>query len=67
MAVRNVLYMAAVAASRWNPILRNFYQRLIAKGKPAKLALTAVMRKLIVLLNRLAANPNFALREQHCC
>jgi transposase len=67
VAVRNVLYMAAVAASRWNPILRDFYQRLIAKGKPAKLALTAVMRKLIVLLNRLAANPNFTLREQHCC
>lgn len=67
VAVRNVLYMAAVAASRWNPILRDFYQRLIAKGKPAKLALTAVMRKLIVLLNRLAANPDFALRKQHCC
>ena len=47
--------------------LRDFYQRLIAKGKPAKLALTAVMRKLIVLLNRLAANPNFTLREKHCC
>ena len=59
--------MAAVAASRWNPILRDFYQRLVTKGKPAKLALTAVMRKLIVLLNRLAANPDFTLREQHCC
>jgi transposase len=67
VAVRNVLYMAAVAASRWNPILRDFYQRLVAKGKPAKLALTAVMRKLIVLLNRLAANPDFTLHEQHCC
>lgn len=65
--VRNVLYMAAVSASRWNPILRDFYQRLIAKGKPAKLALTAVMRKLIVLLNRLAANPDLVLHERHCC
>lgn len=67
VAVRNILYMSAVAASRWNPILRDFYQRLIAKGKPAKLALTAVMRKLIVLLNRMAANPDFALRSEHCC
>lgn len=50
-AVRRVLYMAALTAARWNPELRRFYQRLRAAGKPAKLALTAVARKLLVLLN----------------
>ena len=50
-AVRTVLYMAALVAARHNPVLRTFYQRLRAAGKPAKLALTAVARKLLVLLN----------------
>jgi len=50
-AVRTVLYMAALTAARWNPVLRSFYQRLRAAGKPAKVALTAVARKLLVLLN----------------
>jgi transposase len=50
-AVRTVLYMAALTAARWNPVLRQFYQRLRSAGKPAKLALTAVARKLLVLLN----------------
>lgn len=50
-AVRTVLYMAALTAARWNPALRGFYQRLRAAGKPAKVALTAVARKLLVLLN----------------
>jgi len=53
--------MAAVTAARYNPILRAFYLRLRQKGKPAKVALTAVMRKLIVLLNRLVKNPDFVL------
>jgi len=45
-ALRSGLYMAALAAARYNPILSRFYQRLRAKGKPHQLALTAVMRKL---------------------
>ncbi len=49
--IRQVLYMAALVAARFNPVLRAFYQRLRAAGKPAKLALTAVARKLLVLLN----------------
>jgi len=49
--VRSALYMAAVAAVRWNPPLRDTYQRLRAAGKPAKLAIIAVMRKLVVTLN----------------
>lgn len=60
-AVRRVLYMAALSASQHNPILAAFYQRLRQNGKPAKVALTAVMRKLIVLLNRLLADPDFML------
>ncbi len=49
--IRAVLYMGALAASRYNPIIRDFYQRLVAAGKPKKLALTACMRKLLVILN----------------
>jgi transposase len=49
--VRAVLYMGALVASRHNPILKSFYQRLLAAGKPKKLALTAVMRKLLTILN----------------
>ena len=43
--------MAALVAARHNPILRAFYLRLRATGKPAKLALTATMRKLLIALN----------------
>ncbi len=50
-AVRRILYMAAVTASTHNPVLRPFYERLIAKGKPAKLALIAVLRRLVVFAN----------------
>ncbi|MEE8442449.1 MAG: transposase, partial [Dehalococcoidia bacterium] len=49
--VRAALYMAALVASRWNPVLRTFYQRLCAAGKPKKVALTACMRKLLTILN----------------
>ena len=48
---RSALYMAALSASRFNQVLRPFYQRLRANGKPPKLALIAVMRKLIIYLN----------------
>ena len=50
-ALRCGLYMAALVAARHNLILRNFYQRLRSKGKPHKVALTAVMRKLLLALN----------------
>jgi transposase len=50
-AVRNGLYMAALVAARHNPILRSFYLRLRASGKLPKLALTATMRKLLIVLN----------------
>ena len=49
--VRSALYMAALVGARHNPVLRAFYQRLRSAGKPAKVALTACMRKLLVILN----------------
>ena len=49
--LRAVLYMAAMVASRFNPVIRDFYQRLLAAGKPKKVALNACMRKLPVILN----------------
>ncbi len=49
--LRRGLYMAVVAASIHNPVLRAFYARLVAKGKPKRVALIATMRKLLVILN----------------
>jgi transposase len=49
--VRAVLYMAAVVASRHNQVMRAFYKKLLAAGKPKKLALTACMRKILTILN----------------
>lgn len=50
-AVRTVLYMCAVASLRCNPTLRVFYVRLKAQRKPSKVALTACIRKLLMILN----------------
>jgi transposase len=49
--VRSVLYMAALSAKKHNPFIRTFYERLIRHGKEKKVALTACMRKLLVILN----------------
>lgn len=49
--VRRVLYMAAVSASRSNPVLGEFFHRLVAAGKPKKVALVACMRKMLICLN----------------
>ena len=49
--VRSVLYMAALSARQHNPAIRTFYERLVAQGKEKKVALTACMRKLLVILN----------------
>lgn len=49
--VRSVLYMAALAAKKFNPVIKKFYERLIKQGKEKKVALTACMRKLLVILN----------------
>jgi len=50
-SVRAVLYMGALVASRRNPVIAAFYQRLVAAGKPKQLALVACMRKLLTMLN----------------
>ena len=49
--MRSALYMGALVASRRNPVLCEFYQRLLEAGKPKKVALTACMRKLLTILN----------------
>lgn len=53
--VRSALYMAVLASLRCNPVVRRFYDRLRAAGKPAKVALTACMRKLLTILNSMLA------------
>ena len=50
-SVRATLYMATLAATRYNSVMRAFYQRLLEAGKPKKVALTACMRKLLTILN----------------
>jgi len=57
--LKKALYMAAVSASKSNHILREIYQKLIAKGKPRKVALTAVARHIAILLNYIAKYPDF--------
>lgn len=49
--LRNVLYMGALVAIRWNPVISRFYGQLVARGKPKKVALVAAMRKLLVIIN----------------
>ena len=57
--LKKALYMAAVSASRCNHVLRAFYQRLVSNGKARKLALTAVARRIAILLNNIARYPDF--------
>jgi transposase len=51
--VRRVLYMSTLAATRFNPQIKSFYQRMLIAGKPKKVALVAAMRKLLAILNTL--------------
>jgi transposase len=64
--VRTALYMATLAARRWNPVIKAFYERLLARGKPKKVALVACMHKLLTILNAMVKHntpwdPNLAL------
>jgi transposase len=59
--VRCALYMATLSAVRHDRILKEFFQRLLAAGKKRKVALTACMRKLVILMNRLLKNNQFQL------
>lgn len=73
--VRSALYLSVWSASRWNPVIRIFYNRLRAKGKPAKVAQVACMRKLLTILNAMVRDgrawdpsvPLDQLRLQHSC
>lgn len=71
--IRPALYMSALSASRSNPTLRQFHQRLRAGGKPNKVALTACMRKLLVILNALVRDAQpwqctaIPVAPQHSC
>ena len=55
-AVRSAFYMACLSATQHNPVIKRFYERLIAKGKETKVALTACMRKLLSILNAMLRN-----------
>ncbi len=64
-AVRRALYMAALVASRHNPVIKEFYQRLRLAGKPPMVALTACMRKLLVILNAMLKNRTYWNPQLH--
>ena len=68
--VRRLLYMPAVVAIRYNPDLKRKYEALVANGKPRKVALTAVMRKLLVLANTLVQQDRIWTAHapgKYCC
>jgi transposase len=69
--VRGPLYMAALVGARRNPVLRAFYESLRDRGKPAKVALTACMRKLLVTLNAMLRDQSAwrerTLAQDSCC
>ena len=52
--VRRVLYLSTLSAISCNPVIREFYERLIERGKPSKVAITACMRKLLTIMNAMA-------------
>ena len=62
--VRSTLYMAALVATKHNPVIRDFYQKLLKRGKLKKVALVACMRKLLIILNSMAKN-NLAWDENY--
>jgi transposase len=66
-SVRAALYMSALVAARYNPVIKAFYRRLRQAGKPAKVALTACMRKLLTILNAMVKHqtPWHAISAQH--
>lgn len=66
--VRVALYLSIWSASRWNPVIRQYYQRLLARGKPPKVAQVACMRKLLTILNAMVRNgTSWSPCLQHSC
>ena len=74
-SVRSALFMSILSATKYNPVIRVFYQRLRAQGKPPKVAMVACMRKLLTILNAMVRDnrpwdpsiPLQQLRTQHSC
>jgi transposase len=64
-SLRASLYMSALVAARHNPVLRAFYQRLRTAGKPGKVALVAVMRKLLTILNAMVKHQSKWQPQSH--
>lgn len=64
--VRSALYMGTLAAIRYNPVIKNFHQRLIAAGKAKKVAITACMRKLLTILNAMVKNSTWWKPQPSC-
>jgi len=64
-SVRTALYMGAFCAAKYNPVIKAFVERLIADGKPFKVAMTAAMRKLLTILNMMVKN-NQHWKENLC-
>jgi transposase len=62
-AIRSVLYMATLSATRFNPVIRKFYDRLIKHGKETKVALVACMRKLLTILNAMIRDHHYWNRD----
>jgi transposase len=58
-SVRSALYMAAFSATQWNPVIRPYFERLRAAGKPYKVALVACMRKLLIILNTMVRSEQY--------
>ena len=68
-SVRTALYMATLSSTRSNPVIRTFYLRLRAAGKPPKLALTTCARKLLIILNAMVRTGtawNSAIAQHSC-
>lgn len=74
-SVRTALFMSILSATKHNPVIRVFYRRLRAQGKPPKVAMVACMRKLLIILNAMVRDnrpwdpsiPLEQLRLQHSC
>ncbi len=62
--VRTILYMATLSATRFNPVIRTFYDRLRKAGKPFKVAIVACMRKLLTILNAIIKNGTYWMYEK---
>lgn len=66
--VRVALYLSIWSATRWNPVIRDFYQRLLERGKPPKVAQVACMRKLLTILNAMVRDGSpWSPAPQHSC